>query len=148
MTRKRLGFSPVCWTTPRLKSATGWPPSKFATRNAWDSTARGSLSTIFMSTKAACRRRWSFSPTPRRTPSAFVLAPPLSPCPWKTRCGWRRMRRCWICSPMDGWRWASAPAAPHLVLPFGLTMDQRSAVFAEHLHLIQSAWRGDSLAPG
>ena len=31
-------------------------------------------------------------------------------------------------------------------LPFGLTMDQRSAVFAEHLHLIQSAWRGDSLS--
>jgi hypothetical protein len=25
-------------------------------------------------------------------------------------------------------------------------MDQRSAVFAEHLHLIQSAWRGDSLS--
>ncbi|MDV0418481.1 LLM class flavin-dependent oxidoreductase [Klebsiella grimontii] len=35
---------------------------------------------------------------------------------------------------------------PTSFLPFGLTIDQRSAVFAEHLHLIQSAWRGDSLA--
>ncbi len=35
---------------------------------------------------------------------------------------------------------------PTSFLPFGLTMDQRSAVFAEHLHLIQSAWRGDSLS--
>lgn len=35
---------------------------------------------------------------------------------------------------------------PTSFLPFGLTIDQRSAIFAEHLHLIQSAWRGDSLA--
>lgn len=35
---------------------------------------------------------------------------------------------------------------PTSFLPFGLTVDQRSAVFAEHLHLIQSAWRGDSLS--
>lgn len=35
---------------------------------------------------------------------------------------------------------------PTSFLPFGLTFDQRSAIFAEHLHLIQSAWRGDSLA--
>lgn len=30
-------------------------------------------------------------------------------------------------------------------LPFGLTIDERAAVFADALHLIQSAWRGDSL---
>ncbi|WP_159869883.1 MULTISPECIES: putative FMN-dependent luciferase-like monooxygenase [unclassified Raoultella] len=31
-------------------------------------------------------------------------------------------------------------------LPFGLTSERRGEVFAEHLHLIHSAWRGDSLA--
>ncbi|UDJ84933.1 putative FMN-dependent luciferase-like monooxygenase [Kosakonia oryzae] len=30
-------------------------------------------------------------------------------------------------------------------LPFGLTIDERATVFADALHLIQSAWRGDSL---
>lgn len=35
---------------------------------------------------------------------------------------------------------------PTSFLPFGLTIDQRAAVFEESLHLIQSAWRGDSLA--
>lgn len=34
---------------------------------------------------------------------------------------------------------------PTSFLPFGLTFEQRGATFAEHLHLIQSAWRGDSL---
>ena len=34
---------------------------------------------------------------------------------------------------------------PTSFLPFGITIDQRAATFAEHLHLIQSAWRGDSL---
>ncbi|MGG7446933.1 putative FMN-dependent luciferase-like monooxygenase [Kosakonia oryzendophytica] len=34
---------------------------------------------------------------------------------------------------------------PTSFLPFGLTIDQRASVFAEYLHLIQSAWRGDSL---
>lgn len=35
---------------------------------------------------------------------------------------------------------------PTSFLPFGLTSEWRGEVFAEHLHLIQSAWRGDSLA--
>lgn len=35
---------------------------------------------------------------------------------------------------------------PTSFLPFGLTSERRGEVFAEHLHLIQSAWRGDSLA--
>lgn len=30
-------------------------------------------------------------------------------------------------------------------LPFGLTIDERATVFADALHLIQNAWRGDSL---
>ncbi|MEO3738880.1 putative FMN-dependent luciferase-like monooxygenase [Enterobacter sp. AG5470] len=34
---------------------------------------------------------------------------------------------------------------PTSFLPFGLTIDQRASVFAEYLHLIQSAWRGDLL---
>ncbi len=34
---------------------------------------------------------------------------------------------------------------PTSFLPFGLTFEQRGAVFADHLHVIQSAWRGDSL---
>lgn len=34
---------------------------------------------------------------------------------------------------------------PTSFLPFGLTFEQRGATFADHLHLIQSAWRGDSL---
>lgn len=34
---------------------------------------------------------------------------------------------------------------PTSFLPFGLTFEQRGATFAEHMHLIQSAWRGDSL---
>lgn len=34
---------------------------------------------------------------------------------------------------------------PTSFLPFGLTFDERGATFADHLHLIQSAWRGDSL---
>ena len=34
---------------------------------------------------------------------------------------------------------------PTSFLPFGLTINERAATFAEHLHLIQSAWRGDSL---
>lgn len=35
---------------------------------------------------------------------------------------------------------------PTSFLPFGLTSERRAEVFAEHLHLIHSAWRGDSLA--
>lgn len=31
-------------------------------------------------------------------------------------------------------------------LPFGLTIDQRASVFADHLHTLLSAWRGDTLA--
>ncbi|HFR0063309.1 TPA: LLM class flavin-dependent oxidoreductase [Klebsiella pneumoniae] len=31
-------------------------------------------------------------------------------------------------------------------LPFGLTSEQRGAAFADHLHLIHSAWRGDTLS--
>lgn len=31
---------------------------------------------------------------------------------------------------------------PTSFLPFGLTFEARSAVFAEHLHVIQSAWGG------
>lgn len=34
---------------------------------------------------------------------------------------------------------------PTSFLPFGLTFEERGATFADHLHLIQSAWRGDSL---
>jgi alkanesulfonate monooxygenase SsuD/methylene tetrahydromethanopterin reductase-like flavin-dependent oxidoreductase (luciferase family) len=34
----------------------------------------------------------------------------------------------------------------NLILPFGLTSEQRGAVFADHLHLIHSAWRGDTLS--
>jgi alkanesulfonate monooxygenase SsuD/methylene tetrahydromethanopterin reductase-like flavin-dependent oxidoreductase (luciferase family) len=34
---------------------------------------------------------------------------------------------------------------PTSFLPFGLTFEQRGAAFADHLHVIQSAWRGDSL---
>lgn len=34
---------------------------------------------------------------------------------------------------------------PTSFLPFGLTFEERGAAFADHLHLIQSAWRGDSL---
>ncbi|VTM71199.1 putative FMN-dependent luciferase-like monooxygenase, KPN_01858 family [Raoultella planticola] len=36
---------------------------------------------------------------------------------------------------------------PTSFLPFGLTSEQRGAAFADNLHVIQSAWRGDSLAP-
>lgn len=35
---------------------------------------------------------------------------------------------------------------PTSFLPFGLACEQRGAVFADHLHLIESAWRGDTLA--
>ncbi|WP_293793923.1 putative FMN-dependent luciferase-like monooxygenase [uncultured Pantoea sp.] len=31
-------------------------------------------------------------------------------------------------------------------LPFGITIDQRASVFADHLHQLLSAWRGDTLA--
>lgn len=31
-------------------------------------------------------------------------------------------------------------------LPFGLTLEQRAEVFADHLHTLLSAWRGDTLA--
>jgi putative FMN-dependent luciferase-like monooxygenase len=34
---------------------------------------------------------------------------------------------------------------PTSFLPFGLTINERAATFADHLHLINSAWRGDSL---
>lgn len=34
---------------------------------------------------------------------------------------------------------------PTSFLPFGLTINERAATFADHLHLIHSAWRGDSL---
>ncbi|HAT7491379.1 TPA: LLM class flavin-dependent oxidoreductase, partial [Enterobacter asburiae] len=34
---------------------------------------------------------------------------------------------------------------PTSFLPFGLTFKDRGAAFADHLHVIQSAWRGDSL---
>ncbi|ELE9013290.1 putative FMN-dependent luciferase-like monooxygenase [Enterobacter cloacae] len=34
---------------------------------------------------------------------------------------------------------------PTSFLPFGLTFEERGAAFADHLHVIQSAWRGDSL---
>lgn len=35
---------------------------------------------------------------------------------------------------------------PTSFLPFGLTSEQRGAAFADHLHLIHSAWRGDTLS--
>lgn len=35
---------------------------------------------------------------------------------------------------------------PTSFLPFGLTFEERGAAFADHLHVIQSAWRGDSLS--
>ncbi|MDI9781010.1 hypothetical protein QM325_25020, partial [Pseudomonas putida] len=35
---------------------------------------------------------------------------------------------------------------PTSFLPFGLTSAQRGAAFADHLHLIHSAWRGDTLS--
>lgn len=35
---------------------------------------------------------------------------------------------------------------PTSFLPFGLVCEQRGTVFADHLHLIESAWRGDTLA--
>lgn len=35
---------------------------------------------------------------------------------------------------------------PTSFLPFGLACEQRGAIFADHLHLIESAWRGDTLA--
>lgn len=35
---------------------------------------------------------------------------------------------------------------PTSFLPFGLTSERRGAVFADHLHLIHSAWRGDTLS--
>ncbi|MDU2480486.1 MAG: LLM class flavin-dependent oxidoreductase, partial [Klebsiella sp.] len=35
---------------------------------------------------------------------------------------------------------------PTSFLPFGLTSEQRGSVFADHLHLIHSAWRGDTLS--
>lgn len=35
---------------------------------------------------------------------------------------------------------------PTSFLPFGLTSEQRGGVFADHLHLIHSAWRGDTLS--
>jgi putative FMN-dependent luciferase-like monooxygenase len=35
---------------------------------------------------------------------------------------------------------------PTSFLPFGLTFEQRGAVFGEHLHTLLSAWRGDSLS--
>lgn len=34
---------------------------------------------------------------------------------------------------------------PSSFLPFGLTINERAATFADNLHLINSAWRGDSL---
>ena len=34
---------------------------------------------------------------------------------------------------------------PTSFLPFGLTINERATTFADHLHLIHSAWRGDSL---
>lgn len=37
---------------------------------------------------------------------------------------------------------------PTSFLPFGLTSEQRGAVFADHLHLIHSARRGDTLSHG
>ena len=37
---------------------------------------------------------------------------------------------------------------PTSFLPFGLTSEQRGAAFADHLHLIHSAWRGDTLSHG
>lgn len=35
---------------------------------------------------------------------------------------------------------------PTSFLPFGLTIEQRASVFADHLHQLLSAWRGDTLA--
>ena len=35
---------------------------------------------------------------------------------------------------------------PTSFLPFGLTSEQRGAAFADHLHLIHSTWRGDTLS--
>jgi hypothetical protein len=142
MTRKRLGFFTRLLDHATPKSATGWPPNKFATRNAWDSTARGLLSTIFMSTKAACRRRWSFSPTRRRTErirlgTAIITLPMENPL--------RVAEDAAVLDLLADGRLEvgfGSGGTPTSFLPFGLTMDQRSAVFAEHLHLIQSAWRG------
>lgn len=108
---KRLGFLPVCSIRAPRKRATGWRPNRSATRSVWASTAHGLPSTIFMNRKAACHRRWCFSPTSRHRPTGSVSARRLSLCRWKIRCASPKTRRYWIYSPTDVWRWGLAPAA-------------------------------------
>lgn len=99
-----------------------------------------------MNRKAACLHRWCFSPTSRRRPTGSVSVRRLSPCRWKIRCASPKTRRYWIYSPTDVWRWVLPGGTPTSFLPFGLTSEQRGAAFADHLHLIHGARRGDTLS--
>ncbi len=56
------------------------------------------------------------------------------------------MRRCWISANGRLEVGFGSGGTPTSFLPFGLTSEQRGAAFADNLHVIQSARRGDSLA--
>ena len=80
-----------------------------------------------------------FSPTSRHRPTGSVSARRLSLCRWKIAA--RRRRRSGTGfthrRTSGGGVWLRRHA--NLVLPFGLTSEQRGAAFADHLHLIHSA---------
>jgi alkanesulfonate monooxygenase SsuD/methylene tetrahydromethanopterin reductase-like flavin-dependent oxidoreductase (luciferase family) len=99
-----------------------------------------------MSMKAACLRRWSFSPTSRRRPTYSSRHRHYHPADGKPL---RVAEDAAVLDLLTDGRLEvgfGSGGTPTSFLPFGLTSEQRGAVFADHLHLIHSAWRGDSLS--
>ncbi len=99
-----------------------------------------------MNRKAACLHRWRSRPrrgADRPDPprySDYHLADGKSAARRRRRSGTGFTHR----RTSGGGFWLRRHA--NLVLPFGLTSEQRGAAFADHLHLIHSAWRGDTLS--
>ncbi len=145
MTRKRPGFSPACWTLPlRSSYRLATEQIRHAERLGFDS---------------AWIAQHHFHEHEGGLPSPLVFLAHVAAQTERIRLG-----TAIITLPMENALRVAEDAAvlisangrlevgfgsggtPTSFLPFGLTSEQRGAAFADNLHVIQSAWRGDSLA--
>ncbi len=138
MTPKRLGFLPAYSTTPRRKSAINWRRSRSATRNGWALIAPGWRNTIhenegglpsplvFLAHAAAHTQRI-------RLGTAIITLPMENPL--------RVAEDAAVLDLLAEGRLEvgfGSGGTPTSFLPFGLACEQRGAVFADHLHLIEA----------
>jgi hypothetical protein len=101
MTRKRLGFFTRLLddATPKERYRLATEQIRHAERHGFDSAWIAQHH--FHESEGGLPSPLLFLAHVPRIPKPSGWARPSSPCRWKTRCAWRKMRRCWIYSPMD-----------------------------------------------